>query len=128
MNYELSAEVIKILDNLGERFGIAVDWTSKNTMPYLQELFDKFINWEIWTSVMFGGIGVVLLIVSITLFVLGNKACKLGYDESFCIIFGVCALIIGSTMVFSQLYDIIECMTFPEKALFDYMTYSTECD
>ena len=48
MNF--SDEVIKILNYLGEKFGIAIDWTNDNALPYLQELCDKFIKWEICTS------------------------------------------------------------------------------
>ena len=122
MQYELSAEIIKILDDLARRFGIAVDWTSKNIMPYLQELFNKFINWEIWTSVMFGGIGIIFLIASVTCFILGGKTHKLGNDPIGYVLFGIFTLIIGGAMAFSQLYDIIECVTFPEKVLFDYIS------
>ena len=34
----MSEEVIKILDNLGEKFGVAIDWTSENIAPYLTKL------------------------------------------------------------------------------------------
>lgn len=32
----MSVEVIKVLDALVEKFGIAIDWTSANVLPYLQ--------------------------------------------------------------------------------------------
>lgn len=32
-------EIIKVLDDLSERLGIAVDWTSQNVLPYLQEIY-----------------------------------------------------------------------------------------
>lgn len=48
----ISSEIIKVLDYLGEKFGIAIDWTSKNVLPYLQALVDKFIKWEISTSIV----------------------------------------------------------------------------
>ena len=43
----VSSEIIEVLDYLGEKFGIAIDWTSNNVLPYLQTLADKFIKWEI---------------------------------------------------------------------------------
>lgn len=30
----MSEEIIKVLDNLAERFGVAVDWTSTNVSHY----------------------------------------------------------------------------------------------
>lgn len=65
MNYELSTEVIKILDDLGKRFGIAVDWTSKNVMPYLMELYDKFITYKIVVNCIPIVLFVVFLIITI---------------------------------------------------------------
>ena len=31
----MSDEIIKLLDDLGQRFGIAIDWSSENMMPYI---------------------------------------------------------------------------------------------
>ena len=48
----MSEEVIKILDDLCKRFGIAIDWSSENIVPYLEQLCKKYINYEIVTSVI----------------------------------------------------------------------------
>ena len=55
----MSEEIIKVLDNLAERFGVAVDWTSTNVIPYLQELCSKYITYEIATSVTWLVIGIL---------------------------------------------------------------------
>ena len=34
----MSDEVVKILDALADKFGIAINWTSANVIPYLQQL------------------------------------------------------------------------------------------
>lgn len=124
----MSEEIIKVLDDLAQRFGIAINWADKNVMPYLQELFDKFINWEIWTSVMFGGIGLVLMIAGIIIAIVTAKSYKNKYDSLdedywFTVLFisGI-PFAIGGALMFAELYDIIECLTFPEKTLFDYVT------
>lgn len=36
--------IIEILNYLGEKFNIAIDWTSENVVPYIQELFNKFVQ------------------------------------------------------------------------------------
>lgn len=58
----MSEEIIKVLDNLAERFGVAVDWTSTNVIPYLQELCSKYITYEIAISVTWLVIGILCLI------------------------------------------------------------------
>lgn len=41
-----SNELIKILDDLGKRFGIAIDWTKQNVMPYIEDLGKRIIKYE----------------------------------------------------------------------------------
>lgn len=38
----MNEEIIKILDYIGSKFGVAIDWTDKNVTPYLQELHDLY--------------------------------------------------------------------------------------
>ena len=44
-------EVIKVLDHLGKQFGIAIDWTSANVMPYLQDLMTRIVKYGIYQNV-----------------------------------------------------------------------------
>ena len=48
----MSEEIIKVLDALAEKFGLAVDWTSANVVPYLEQLCGNYVNYEIATSVV----------------------------------------------------------------------------
>ena len=48
----MSSEIIKVLEYLGEKIGITIDWTSENMMPYVQQLCEKFIKWETGTSIV----------------------------------------------------------------------------
>lgn len=59
----MSEEVIKILDALAEKFGLAIDWTSANVLPYLQQLCGKYVTYEIATSVVWILIDICLLFV-----------------------------------------------------------------
>ena len=52
MTYELSSEVIKILDDLARRFGLVIDWADQNVMPYVTELLGKFISYKIAVNVI----------------------------------------------------------------------------
>ena len=45
-----SSQFIEVLDALCEKFGIAIDWTSQNVVPYVTELATRIIAYEIWTS------------------------------------------------------------------------------
>lgn len=45
-----SSQFIEVLDALCAKFGIAVDWTSQNVVPYLTDLAARIITYEISTS------------------------------------------------------------------------------
>lgn len=48
----MSDEIIKVLDALAEKFGIAVDWTRQNIQPYIEDLCHRIVGYELTTSIM----------------------------------------------------------------------------
>ena len=117
----VSSEIIEVLDYLGEKLGIAIDWTSSNVLPYLQTLADKFIKWEISTSIVWI---VIATFAIITMIVLMNlKGVREINEETDGILWiPIIALILTSFMIICvQIFDIVECNIFPEKALYDFI-------
>lgn len=116
--------VIEILDALAKKLGIMIDWTSENVTPYLYELFERFIAWEIWTSVFYLGIGILLLVAGFILCKFEIKIFK-DMDEELAILMmvptGIC-LFLGVFIAFIQIHDIITCLTFPEIMLVEYIS------
>ena len=59
-----SSQFIEVLDALCAKFGIVIDWTSQNVMPYLTDLATRLVSYEIWTSaawiVILGAVFVVI--------------------------------------------------------------------
>lgn len=114
---QISSEIIEMLEYLGQKFGIAIDWTAKNAQPYLEELVAKFIAWETQTSiawiVIMGAISIITLIAAILTHIFGD-------GELMWWIFGL-TLFVAIIVISVQVFDIIECKTFPEKAIFDYI-------
>ena len=64
---EISAEMIKIFNYLGEKFGIAIDWTSQNIIPYINDLCDRIIKLKIAENI----IGLIIICV----FFMGSIYC-----------------------------------------------------
>ena len=54
---EISEQVIKVLDAVCDKFGIAIDWTSNNVIPYIEHLGNKIIAYDICMSIMWLIIG-----------------------------------------------------------------------
>ena len=126
----MSDEIIKVLDALAERFGIAVNWTSENVLPYLEQLCGKYVNYEIATSVVWMILGLLLCIVEVVCYKIVHKNKDWGVDPDegapdnyivrIFLYFGVIFIFIISMIVIgTQIFDIITCVTFPEKIIID---------
>lgn len=123
----MSEEIIKVLDALAEKFGLAVDWTSSNAIPYLEQLCNKYINYEIATSVVWLLLGIGFLFLGKWLlkkakyFYNKTEAVDNIYDIG-CILAEIgcgIAILIGSIMIIAQIFDIVTCFTFPEKIIIE---------
>ena len=116
-----SSQFIEVLDALCEKFGIVIDWTSQNVMPYLTDLAARIITYEIWTSAAWIIIVAILFLIT---WKMTKRDCKADTfdDEWFLgwfvrILIGVFCFI---TIIF-QVFDIIEALTLPEKTLYDFV-------
>ena len=113
----MSEEIIKVLDDLSKRFGVAIDWSAENVLPYAQALFQKFVNYEIWTSVFW----VVLCLSVIILIISKIKWINENDYDGLLMTAAILASIVSFIVVAVQTLDIITALTFPEKLLFDYI-------
>ena len=119
-----SKQIIEVLNYLGEKIGITIEWTAENIMPYLTELFARFIKWEISTSIVWIVLAVLMIAVAIILFT------KIEWisDEIDCdfagFVFG-CAIVItilGIIVIICQTFDIVKACTIPEMTLYKYIS------
>ena len=66
----VSEQIIQVINALCEKFGIAINWTSENVIPYLETLCRKLITYEISTSIFWM---VIMTLVSIASIVATRK-------------------------------------------------------
>ena len=59
----VSDQIIQVIEHLAQKFGIAINWSSENIMPIVEELCTKYISYEIMTSKMWLIFGAVLFIL-----------------------------------------------------------------
>lgn len=129
----MSDEIIKILDDLGRRFGVVIDWSSENIMPYLQDLMQRYINYEVMTSVMWIVVALIVIIgLSISIPVINKYANKVleenhysDWDVGKWLVIWIFIIIIGCFVIciICQSIDIITCYTIPEKMIFEYLNF-----
>jgi hypothetical protein len=118
----VSNQIIEVLNYLGEKFGIVIDWSSQNIIPYIEELCGKFISWEIATSYMWIVFGGIFLLLGI--FFIGYEIYnQFMYCDGLLFGLGFVMLIIAFCVIGNQIYDIITATCFPEKTILDYIQY-----
>ena len=118
----VSEQIIQVLEALAKKFGVVIDWGSKNVLPYVQTLCEKYIHWEICTSIMWLIIGVIMILIGAVLFVCDLKN---DFDFVFLAVFGIASVILGFIIIPTQIFDIIRCNVFPELQILNYLSYLT---
>lgn len=132
----MSDEIIKVLEYLSEKVGLAIDWTSEkiasDIMPYLQELYHKCVVWGIVQNLIGVFVGAALIITAnliLRKLLKGYKSAKEnqkdnilfdGYDCAPTALgfIAICSAIIftvgGIIFFFVDLFDTINWAIFPE--------------
>ncbi len=126
----MSNEIIEALELLSEKWGLAIDWTSKNVVPYLQELMARVIKYELITSVFHLILGVALVasmkawLKLIAYFRKKEEEDAWGdYEVSrtFSTIGMVTCIVLGVVIILCQLEDITKCVILPETIFLRYL-------
>lgn len=130
----MSAQIIEVLNDICEKFGVAVDWTSKNIQPYLKELMTKCINYKLATDIVWLVVGIILLIIGGVLlrFAFNNNRKYHEITDYYermhsCLddvagiqfIFGGICLGVAVILILYFTINLLACLTFPEKIILD---------
>lgn len=122
----VSDQIIQVIEHLGEKFGIAINRSSENIMPIVEELCTKYISYEIMTSKTW------LIICSVLVIIIGiiySAICwhfsrDSYYEASDYAVLTLVLLVLAIPFAvtgFVQILDIIRCTTFPELQILQYI-------
>lgn len=115
-------EIIKVLDNLGEKFGIAIDWSSKNVFPYLQDLTKRIVNYEIMNHFIWIGVSIIGLIILTVIRIKVRRNKDIDYDDRL-VANIICS--IGIVMLLAvtiiNISDIVKVTNMPEATVIKYI-------
>ena len=127
----MSEEIIKVLDDLGDRFGIAIDWTSENVLPYLQNLMDRFITYNIAMNILYITVCAIIIVGAIIGMPKISRYAQKKMEEhplsdwdcGFFVInvFWVIASVFSTIFLLISISDIIKSVTIPEVVIFNYL-------
>ena len=126
----MSEEIIKVLDELGKRFGIVIDWSNQNIIPYLQELLKRFICYRNITACVWIILSIAMTISGVVMIRALNKWRKSDdYDDySYDIlallgyIFSVLIIALGIGLIIGNMFGIVKNVCMPEMVVYEYIT------
>lgn len=124
----MSEQIIRVLDYLAQKFGIAIDWTADNILPQVQRIYEHCILYlrilsitDLINFLLIAVLGVVLIAFAIRYLI--KK-----YEDDFCLIMGlVCsicggvALIVGVIASIDSINEVIKAFCFPELSVLEYI-------
>lgn len=129
MDIEFADDIIDILEYIGKKFGIVVDWSADNVLPYLKELSVKYITYKISVATMWIIVfSIVMLVAAIAAIIICRAAKKQDYElstddgEFWAIAVCIVVIIFAFCCIVYNVYNLIVCKTFPEKVLYEYIT------
>lgn len=94
-----SEQLIFLIDEFAKRIGVAIDWTSANAMPYLQELSERYVAYELSLHGIGAGMALLGLVLGVWCF-FKSLAMDCGDD----IIFSTIALFAGILSIAGLIY------------------------
>ena len=128
----MSEEIIKVLDELGKRFEIVIEWSNQNIMPYLQELLKRFICYQNITACVWIMISIAMTICGVIMIKFLNKWRKSdGYnsdsyddDELLAVlgyIFSILIIALGIGLIIGNTLGIVKNICMPEMVVYEYI-------
>lgn len=122
----MSEEIIKVLDNLAQKFGIAIDWTNQNILPYLQDLMGRYISLQNSYAIVWIVISIIMIIGSIILISKCIKATKKRYntDEdaiAWGILLSIIIITIFVVVLFCNIFGLLQNIFTPEITILNYL-------
>ena len=124
-------KVIEVFEYLGEKLGIAIDWTSENVIPQITEFMSRYAKYAIIKNSINIILGALLVIASCIIIKIIVKAYKEDNEDSlfieshnwgiavsfmgrFAIAFSVIGFLVGVGMIVSNVFTLIEWTILPE--------------
>lgn len=120
----ISSEITNILNDLGSRFGVVIDWSSQNVVPYVQDLVSRIAKLEMCNSIIALVFGIICLIVGIICIRFFVKHWEDDIEEitgTLVIIFAIMSLIGMCTLIPIGINGLTKAIYLPELTAIEYI-------
>lgn len=137
---EVSDQIIKVMDDLTKKFGVAVDWTQDNIPPYIEDLCHRIVMYDIAKNSIWIAISLIVILAGLVFITLERKSSinnekrtllfgyngsvRRDYDNWGCVLFFTLYPIVSSIFVIVILkctFSIVQDIYLPEKEIIEML-------
>lgn len=118
---ETTNAVIQVLDELGKKFGLMVDWSQQNIQPYVQDLMARVVGYEFWTNFVWMSFSFLMILLGVFTIIKLWKTFEYEDDRCFIIVFSAIYNFVFVGIFISTIMYAIKCSTLPELIFMDYL-------
>lgn len=112
-----SSQIIEVLDALCAKFGIVVDWTTTNVLPYAQDLCSRIVRYEIAKAIIFI---VVSILITVLVWIITTKTDDYDFQEAMGVV-SVIATALGIITIIFCVATIVRASFLPEAVIANYL-------
>ena len=120
----ISSEITNILNDLGSRFGVVIDWSSQNVVPYVQDLVSRIAKLEMCNSIIALVFGIICLVAGIICIRFFAKHWEDEVEEiigTLVIIFGILSVVGMCTLIPIGINGLTKAIYLPELTANEYI-------
>lgn len=140
-----SQDIIKIIDELCKKFGIVIDWTAENVIPYLQDAYARLIKYQIIMHSVYSFISLAFFVSAIIIVTKTAKAWYKGikndednwaYESDYddltslaitMLVFSITCIVISGVCLSINIRTLIEWVLIPEIQTFEMIRGMSIC-
>ena len=123
----MSSEVSEVLNTLGEKFGLFVDWSQQNVQPYIEDLMQRVVQYNLAINICWLVVSTILFVVGIIFISRIIKRVRSGDDLSIdeepiavaTAVVSFFGIVIGITMIPISIGHIFQCLYLPEMVFIE---------
>lgn len=128
----MAEEIIQVIDALCSKFGIAIDWSAENVIPYITELSSRYANYVIVSNAIYLVIYAIFIFAGVKSVKWIIKTTNGDFDDwsieheveaivfiVFAIIYAIIMFSYSLILIFCIIPEIIQAVTMPEIVFFN---------
>ncbi len=117
-------QIIEVIEYLGQKFGIAIDWSAENLVPVAEHLGSRIVDWSIASSIAWIIICATVVVTGIIVTIASWRKIDKVYDGTgfgALIAVSILAIVGFGAGLFFNIFELIKCFTFPELKILEYI-------